>query len=183
MNSPSLLTCPYCGGDITAETSICPDCQEDLSSLIRLRYEHAIYYNEALAAAREEDYQRAAARAALAIERKSDFVPAYILLAKIHGRQAQWEEADRVVSRALEIAPGDADLRSFAEELMALSAAARQTNEQRASIKVHTRRESAESYLAMYERDVKRAFGLGVAVATILTLLVSWIGGRTKGQA
>ena len=192
MSDQILLNCPYCGDGVPADSSVCPDCQEDLSSLIRLRYEHAIYYNEALAAAREAKYDRALVKAYLAIERKEDFAPAHILLAKVYGRRGEWDQADRVVSQALEIAPGDADLRSFAEELMALSAQAREAQRQEAeppqpppaeglpgpSPSDGLRGQNASRYLTVYERDVKRAFGLGAAVATVLALFISWIGGK-----
>jgi tetratricopeptide (TPR) repeat protein len=180
MEQETLLTCPYCQAEVPPDLAICPECHEDLSALIRLRYGHAIDYNEALAAAREGDLDEAMIKARMALGARPDFVPAYVLLAKVHAKKDEWSKAQQVVRRALETAPGDEELRGFAEKLMALVEAERSTHDERRRAAARARRKSAESYLTMYERDVKRAFALGAAAAALLVLLIVGIGGRGK---
>ena len=46
MSDESVYTqCPYCGGRVPSQATICPSCNEDLAALVHLEYEHAIAYN------------------------------------------------------------------------------------------------------------------------------------------
>jgi tetratricopeptide (TPR) repeat protein len=114
MNDRALI-CPYCGGDVPGDTTICPDCHEDLAALIRLEYAHAIHYNEALAAAREGLLAEAEADLLTAVTLNPAFRPAHTLLASIYARQEDWDRAQTAIARALEIAPEDADILALGE--------------------------------------------------------------------
>jgi tetratricopeptide (TPR) repeat protein len=180
MTTAERIRCPYCGGEVSLETTVCPSCQEDLSALIKLQYAHAIHYNEAVALARENKPEQAIARAELALASKTDFAPAHVLLAKLYARQERWPEAMASVRRAVELAPGEARVRALAAEIEASAQEdeqrqlAQQTGESRA------RRSSAEKHLAMYERDVQRAFGLGALAMAGLALFLRLLFGRSR---
>ena len=105
------LPCPYCGGQVPEDTTICPDCHEDLAPLVRLEREHAILYNEGLAAAQAGDLDTARIKVLCALERETDFVPAVLLLAKIAAAQGDWPLARRTGARALDLAGDDVRVR------------------------------------------------------------------------
>lgn len=105
--SGELLRCPYCRGSVPGDTTVCPDCQEDLAALVRLEYQHAVYYNEALALAGQGEYDEARRKLLAALEWDDAFQPAYRLLAKVAGAQGDWREARRCAARAYELAPED----------------------------------------------------------------------------
>jgi len=109
MNAP--LPCPYCGGQVPADTTVCPDCHEDLAALVRLECEHAILYNEGLAAAQAGDLDTGRVKVLCALERRADFVPAVLLLAKIAAAQGDWPLARRTGARALDLAGEDVRVR------------------------------------------------------------------------
>ncbi|MHB1293972.1 MAG: tetratricopeptide repeat protein [Anaerolineae bacterium] len=111
------ITCPNCGGTLPQDTTICPDCQEDLSALARLEYEHAIRYNEALALARDGQFEEARNKLLVAIELDPSFVPAYVLLAKVYARQAAWADARQCIVRACDLAPEDNEFPRLALEI------------------------------------------------------------------
>ena len=102
------MICPYCGGLVPGETTVCPDCQEDLAGLARLELAPAIYYNQALAAARQGRLSEALARLQAAIALDGGFVPAHRLLAKVYARHGMWAEAEAAAARAVALAPDDA---------------------------------------------------------------------------
>lgn len=107
--------CPYCGGAVPLDTTVCPDCQEDLAGLIKLERWHHILYNQALASAKSGDLVEAAWKAIASLEANGAFWPAYALLAKVCARQGRWEQATRAIESARALAPGDASLESLAE--------------------------------------------------------------------
>jgi len=176
------MICPYCGGSVPGDTTVCPDCQEDLAGLARLEYGHAIYYNEALALAREGRLEEACAKLVLALEFRDSFVPAHVLLAKVYARQGRWAEAQASAARALELSPKGSNV---GELVGALERASREAeggqldSEQAVS---RARRGEAERYFATHQRDIAGAFGVGMGVAAFLGLLVSWIGGRRRSR-
>ncbi len=119
MTSEEMITCPYCGGAVPADLTICPSCQEDLAALIKLRNTHVIQYNEALMLARSGELDQAQARAELAVEARPEFAPAHLLLAKLHARQGRWAQAQASLERAQELLPDDPTLDEMAQAIAA----------------------------------------------------------------
>jgi len=109
------ITCPYCGGTVPLDSTVCPDCQEELAGLIKLERWHLILYNQALASAKSGDLVEAAWKSIASLESNGAFGPAYALLAKVRARQGRWEQATWAIESALALAPGDASLESLAE--------------------------------------------------------------------
>jgi len=153
--------CPYCSGTVPETTAICPDCHEDLAALMRLEYAHAIYYNEALALAREGYLDDARARLTIALERKETFAPAHALLAKIYAHQRQWPRAETSIARARELDPENEAFKRVAE---AVGERVAVTDDITARTRVAPRRE------------VSQAFKAGVGLATAAALVLSLFG-------
>lgn len=123
MTSEEMIACPYCGGAVPADVTICPSCQEDLAALIKLRNLHVIHYNEALVLARSGQLEQAQARAELAVEARPEFAPAHLLLAKLHARQGRWSQARGSLEQAQELLPDDPTLDELAQAIAAGSQA------------------------------------------------------------
>jgi len=102
------IKCPYCAGMVGPESTVCPDCQEDLAALFRLEFGHVIFYNQALALARNGQWLEARNRLLVAVEMAPEYAPAHRLLTKVHVQAGDWEEAHRALVRGLEAVPGDA---------------------------------------------------------------------------
>lgn len=154
------FSCPYCGGMVPEATAICPDCNEDLSALLRLEYSHAILYNEALALAREGYLDDARARLIMAIERNEAFTPAHVLLAKVYAHQRQWTRAEASAARALELDPENPAARrlvaAIGERVTPTAGAST------ARVRVAPRREVSQAF--------KAGVGLATAAAVVLSL-------------
>jgi len=163
--------CPYCGNAISRDATVCPSCQEDLSSLVRLEYEHAILYNEALALAREERYGEAHAKLVAALHLQDAFVPAHVLLAKVQVRQSDLEKAQASIATAMELAPEDASIRATAAEIARMASEAAQESQSQARAAERAKKARVERYWATYKRDLGRSFALGAAVVGVLALL------------
>lgn len=172
------VTCPYCGGHVPTDTTICPDCQEDLAGLLRLEYAHVVYYNEALAAAREGDMTKAGQKLALALELKEDFSPAHLLLAKLAAQEKRWSEAKGAVARALELVPDDKAAMELAQEIEQ----AVQEEQAVQQTQIATRRRRTADVLKAYQRDVAAAFVLGLGVAGAIAMIASWLGGHQEEE-
>lgn len=172
------MHCPYCGGRVPAETTICPDCHEDLAALMRLEHAHLIYYNQALALAREGDVAGALRKLCVALELKDDFAPAHGVAAKLAAQSGRWSEAQASVARALELAPDDAELAALARDIErgALEGQAGQ------QAKAQERRQRADTLLRGYQRDVAAAFAFGLGIAGAIAALISRLGGRREGE-
>lgn len=155
------FSCPYCGGSVPDTTAICPDCHEDLSALLRLEHAHAIYYNEALALAREGFLDDARARLTMALESNETFAPAHALLAKVYAHQRQWARAEASVARARELDPENPAIRRLAEAIgERVTPVAAGTTAARA--RVAPRREVSQAF--------KAGVGLATAAAVVLSL-------------
>ncbi|MCD6518877.1 MAG: hypothetical protein J7M05_03005 [Anaerolineae bacterium] len=171
--SEILLTCPYCGGSVPQGTTICPDCHENLAALIHLKYKHAIYYNEALALAREGNLEGAQERLLVALSLKDDFLPGHILLAKVYAHQGRWDKAQATALRAAELAPKGSQEQKLAREIAKTAQkeeALRRAQEEAAA---RARRAQAERYLASHQKEVASAFGIGMGLAAFLSWLIS----------
>jgi tetratricopeptide (TPR) repeat protein len=156
----SPFTCPYCGGTVPETTAICPDCHEDLSALLRLEHSHAIYYNEALALAREGFLDDARARLTVALELHEAFAPAHALLAKVYAHQREWARAEASVARARELDPENPAIRRLAEAIADRVTPVAATSDARA--RVAPRREVSQAF--------KAGLGLATAAAVVLSL-------------
>lgn len=178
MTTTELIRCPYCGGEVPLETTVCPSCQEDLSALIKLQYTHAIHYNEALALAREGKLEQAITRAELALASKADFAPAHVLLAKLYARQERWPQALASIRRAIELVPENERARALAQEIESNAQEDERQRQAATQRESRARRSSAEKHLAMYEHDVQRAFGMGALAMAGLALILRWLFGR-----
>jgi len=172
------MRCPYCGGRVPAETTICPDCQEDLSGLARLEYAHLVYYNQAVALAREGDLKGAERKLAVALEIKEDFAPAHAVAAKLAAQGGRWSEARASAARALELAPDDAELEALAQSIN--QAAVEEAASQEAQ--VQERRQRANRLLRSYQRDVVAAFAFGLGIAGAIATLISGLRHRDEGE-
>lgn len=170
-----MIDCPYCGGSVPEDTTICPDCQEDLSALARLEYGHAIYYNQALALAREGNLHEARDRLLLSLEARESFAPAHTLLAKVYARREEWPEAKASVARAMELSPDNEGVRELAREIdrAALGAEEGAAREARAR---------TERVLAAHQREVVRAFGVGVGLMAFVGFILSRLLGGGRGS-
>lgn len=178
MNVP-LMTCPYCGGSVPQDTTVCPDCHEDLSALARIEHAHEIHYNRALSLARQGELNKARDQALMALGFREDFSPAYVLLAKVYARQKAWAEAEESVAEALALVPED-------EEIMALAERIRRQATQQTALEeeqAEQRRQRAEHLLEVYQRDVAGAFAAGLGLAAVAMTLLSWLFGNGQGKA
>jgi tetratricopeptide (TPR) repeat protein len=178
--SDDTIVCPSCGGAVPKDVTVCPSCQEDLSSLLRLEYQHAIYYNEALALARSGEFDQAQAKVSAALQIDESFAPAYVLMAKLLVRQERWAQARAHVARAVELTPDDEKARRLANEIETLAEEAGRRQRELESRNAKTRRAAAARQLATYQRDVAKAFGVGVILTTVVALIVSLFRGHPE---
>ncbi|MBC7237710.1 MAG: tetratricopeptide repeat protein [Chloroflexi bacterium] len=177
------IQCPYCGGDVPDQVTICPACHEDLAGLARLEYAPAIYYNEGLALAREGRLEEARDKLIVSTTLDDSFLPAQVLLAKVYARQENWPRAHEAILRALQLAPDDETVRELAAQIDQLAgedqarrlrqerAAAEARQPQTADVLRHA--PSVPSSL----RELLGAFGLGMIAAALLGLVWRWLAG------
>ncbi|MFO7916695.1 MAG: hypothetical protein R6V13_01270 [Anaerolineae bacterium] len=177
MNAP-LMTCPYCGGSVPQDTTVCPDCHEDLSALARIEHAHEIHYNKALSLARQGELDKARDQVLMALGFREDFSPAYVLLAKIYARQGAWTEAKESVAEALALAPADEGVQELAERIRRQAARQTAVEKERAV----QRRQNAQRLLEAYQRDVAGAFVAGLGLAAVAMTLVSWLFGEGEEE-
>jgi hypothetical protein len=153
-----------------------------LAALARLEYGHVIEYNEALAAAREGALDKAIAKASLALQARPDFTPAHVLLAKAYAQQQSWRKAQASVTKARELAPGDAAIEGLAREIEKGGARAVRDRERQERKMAAARRRGAEQTLAVHERATKQAFGLGAGLVAVIALVASWFSRRKRPE-
>jgi tetratricopeptide (TPR) repeat protein len=172
------MICPYCGGLVPGDTTICPDCQEDLAGLARRELAAAIHYNEALSAARENRLAEALYRLQAAIALDGGFVPAHRLLAKVYARRGMWAEARACAARALSLAPDD---RATAAVRDAIESASRSAHPAGSEPMVHTlgdRQAAPPPPLPPSPRATRGAHGFGVGLVAAVAALLSGRGAR-----
>jgi tetratricopeptide (TPR) repeat protein len=182
-NPQVTLICPICGGRVPDDSTVCPDCHEDLAGLAGMERRHAILYNEALALARQDRLAEARDKLIAALTLEPGFCQGHALLAKVHAHRTEWPEAQARIEQALALAPDDAHLAALAE---GIEAEARQAEISRAEAAQPPEPPRAEGQnqvvqrraLAMYERDIAAAFALGLGLASTAALLASWVRGR-----
>ena len=177
MSVPAIV-CPTCGGRVQGDITVCPDCQEDLSALVRLEYEHAIRYNEALALAQEGDRSGARKKLYQSLAARESFALAHALLAKIDALDGRWSEARDSVARALDLRPDDRELMALAKDIEAEAARSAQSRQEDAAL----RKKRAERLIASLQRDAARAFLAGIGLASVVAMLIGWLRGAGKGD-
>jgi len=182
MTDDKLLTCPFCGREILEGLVECPSCGENLAAWTRLRFSHAIDYNEALSLAREGRLDDARARLALSLQAKESFAPAHVLMAKINAQQGRWDEAQQSVQRARDLLPDDARTQELAEAIERSADEARQ--EERTGLvgagALWRERGAGSPWLGRYQRDIVQAFAVGVGLTTMMALLISRLAPRRR---
>lgn len=179
MNLRSMI-CPYCGGLVPGDTTVCPDCQEDLAGLARLELAPAIYYNEALAAARQGRLSDALARLQAAIALDGGFVPAHRLLAKVYARHGMWAEAEAAAARAVALAPDDAATIATHDAIQRADRSAHVAGGDRV---VHIFDGGAASPTgAACPTANNGVFMLGMGVAAAAAAMLSGLGKRRRGR-
>lgn len=177
----STFTCPYCGGSVPEDVTVCPDCQEDLSSLAHLRYGPAIFYNQALALARDGRLDEARTKLLMAIEQREDFAPAHVLLAKVYAQDSCWPLARASAARAQALRPDDPVIAELVDQLAQAEEAARARRETEQQALECERQARVEGYFATYKRDMLSAFGAGIGIASFLALILGrLLGGRKQ---
>ncbi len=186
MTSSPEVQCPYCGGHVPADVTVCPACYEDLSGLARLEFQPAIHYNQALALAREGHLEDARDKLIVSTTLDESFLPAHVLLAKIYARMENWPRANEAVVRALQLAPEDQDVRALATRIdqLATEDQARRLREEAKAAEASQRDASGRgvgvSPALPATRDLARAFALGVAATAALSTIWRWIGGGSR---
>jgi len=175
-----LMLCPYCGGNVPGEATICPDCHEDLAGLARIEFEHAIYYNEALSLARNAQFAAALEKLRLSQSIRSDFMPAWVLTAKIKAKQGDWDGAQVAIQRAAQIEPGN-------DEVQSLETIIEDTAHDRAVAALKSQesvvmqsRDQAQRRVQIYKRDIASAFVLGMGFASVVAAILSRLGGSRR---
>jgi monomeric isocitrate dehydrogenase len=111
---------------------------------------------------------------------REDFVPAHLLLAKVHAQLGRWAAAAESAARALALAPSDERAQALAQAIETAAQESRATRLAEERQTAQTRRRSAEGYLAAYQRDTAAAFGLGALLAGVVVMLLTWLGGRNR---
>jgi len=104
------IKCPYCAGTVGPDSTVCPDCQEEMAALFRLEFGHVVLYNQALALARNGAWLEARNKLLAAIEAAPEFAAAHRLLTKVYVQAGDWDAAHRALVRGLEAAPGDSQM-------------------------------------------------------------------------
>ena len=168
------ITCPYCGDALSADTTVCPTCQEDLAALARIEHAPAIHYNQALALAREGDLVGAGRQVAAALALDGDLQPGHLLAAKIAAREGRWSDASASAARAVALAPEDADAQAVVQELARLA----QEQAAQSQAQAAQQRERSGAVARAYRRDVTSAFVFGLGIAGAIATLVSLFKGR-----
>jgi hypothetical protein len=124
--SQSVITCPNCGIALPAGATICPECNEDLAPLLRVRLAADIAYNEGLRLARSGDLEGAIIKIHEAVAAASEHPAAYIVLGKLYAQKGIWSLARWWWQQALVRWPEDEAARRELAALEQREARARQ---------------------------------------------------------
>jgi nucleoid-associated protein YgaU len=103
--------CPVCNVPLPAQSSICPDCGEDLSPIVYLQQEAALLYNRGLSYAQSGETAQAISLLERSLQVDSSRVQTLTLLAKLYVKQGERLNAAAVWERALEFEPDNQDIR------------------------------------------------------------------------
>lgn len=107
--------CPLCGVHLMVLSEHCQSCGGGLGPLLRVMEMADVYFNQAIAAAREEDWWQAAEHLAVTVALRPDDVDALVLLGKVRGRGKQSGLAVAACQEALRLAPDRADAKLVLE--------------------------------------------------------------------
>lgn len=104
-----LPACPLCGVQLVVLSERCDACGGALVSLLRVVEMADAYFNQAVVAAREEQWWLAAEHLAVTLALRADDVDALVLLGKVRGRGKHPALAVAACEEALRLDPGRAD--------------------------------------------------------------------------
>ncbi len=104
-----LPACPLCGAQLVVLFKRCPSCGGGLVPLLRIVEMADAYFNQAVAAAREEKWWLAAEHLAVTLALRADDVDALVLLGKVRGNGEEPGLAVAACEEALRLAPDRAD--------------------------------------------------------------------------
>ena len=169
--STSRVTCPVCRVSLPPDSTICPDCGEDLATLVHLHRKSAILYNSGLGSALTGDLARAIRMLEESIEVDGRPVDALCLLGKLYARQDRLADARAVWERGVSIDPEHAETKACLARLGQVEAnrddqARWQQERQAEQIAIEKRRESRARL-----RHTAVGVASGVAAGVIAALL------------
>ncbi|GAA0436213.1 hypothetical protein Acor_55110 [Acrocarpospora corrugata] len=95
------VSCPLCRITVTAPSTLCPGCDQDLAILAYLRQRAILYYNEGLRLARSGDTKAAAFALQQVMAIDSGCADAMVVLGKIHAQNRSFASARDVWERAI----------------------------------------------------------------------------------
>jgi tetratricopeptide (TPR) repeat protein len=109
---PGVPSCPFCRAELSALTEQCPSCRGDLGPLLRVTVLADVYFNTAVAAARQSRWPLAAEQLAVTLALRPDDVDAWVLCGKIRFARGQRAGAVGAWREALSLAPERDDIRA-----------------------------------------------------------------------
>lgn len=101
----SLPACPLCGVQLVVLSERCHSCGGGLVSLLRVVEMADAYFNQAVVAARQQQWWLAAEYLAVTLALRADDVDALVLLGKVRGHGKQPALAVTACEEALRLAP------------------------------------------------------------------------------
>lgn len=104
------VVCPVCHVALPADSTICPDCGEDLAALVHLQLRSTILYNKALALNQVGDHDSATGALLESIAADGRNTSAMLVLGKIYAQTGRTAEARAIWEKARSLAPEDARL-------------------------------------------------------------------------
>lgn len=102
-----VTTCPACQTALPSGATVCPDCREDVSALMRLQLAPYVAYNTGLQLAASGDLDGAIAQMRLAVAALPDEPEVYDVLGKLYAQKGDWAQARAWWRKALARWPGD----------------------------------------------------------------------------
>ena len=104
-----LPACPLCGVQLVVLSERCQSCGGGLVSLLRVIEMADVYFNQAVAAAREKNWWLAAEHLAVTLALRADDVDALVLLGKVRGNGHEPGLAVAACQEALRLEPDHTD--------------------------------------------------------------------------
>ena len=87
------ISCPVYHVPLSAGSTVCPDCGDNLAPLMRLQFAPYIAYNQGLALAEAGDRDGAILKMLEVVEELPDNPSGYIILGKLYAQCSNWDRA------------------------------------------------------------------------------------------